>query len=96
MLLERFNATARSEIDTALRPRLDIQRWINENIPSRPYPSKHAVLACTGRAASPFADGEGNAALQQRLGQAPDEEEPIVREQGREIARLRLDGVLQA
>ena len=39
MYLEQFNSASRTEAADALRPCLDIQRWIDELADARPYPA---------------------------------------------------------
>lgn len=63
MLLEEFNRAGRSEIVAALRPCLDIQRWIDEIADNRPFSSTHDLLQIARRAASPFKAGEVESAL---------------------------------
>jgi 2-oxo-4-hydroxy-4-carboxy-5-ureidoimidazoline decarboxylase len=63
MHLEQFNSAARTEAADALRPCLDIQRWINELADARPYPSLEALVAAGRGAANPFTPAEVDAAL---------------------------------
>lgn len=63
MLLEDFNAAGRTEAATALRPCLDIGRWIDEIVDSRPFGSTGSLLEAARRAAEPFTDAEVEAAL---------------------------------
>lgn len=63
MHLEQFNAAARTEAADALRPCLDIQRWIDDLADARPYPDLGALLAAGRRAADPFTPAEIDAAL---------------------------------
>ena len=63
MLLEDFNAAGREEAAAALRPCLDIGRWIEEIVDSRPFDSTGSLLGTAGRAAEPFTEAEVEAAL---------------------------------
>lgn len=63
MLLEQFNEAARPELDTLLRPCLDIQRWIDQIADARPFESREALLKTAKAAANPFTTGEIETAL---------------------------------
>ena len=63
MLLEDFNAAGRPEAAAALRPCLDIGRWIEEIVDSRPFGSTGSLLEAARRAAEPFTAAEVEAAL---------------------------------
>ena len=63
MLLEDFNAAGRPEAAAALRPCLDIGRWIEELVDSRPFGSTGGLLDAARRAAEPFTAAEVVAAL---------------------------------
>lgn len=63
MHLEQFNAASRTEAAGALRPCLDIQRWIDALADARPYPDLEALLEAGRRAANPFTPAEIEAAL---------------------------------
>lgn len=63
MHLEQFNAAGRTEVTEALRPCLDIQRWIDQIAGSRPYPSLESLLGAGRGAANPFTPAEIDAAL---------------------------------
>ncbi|WP_427129076.1 2-oxo-4-hydroxy-4-carboxy-5-ureidoimidazoline decarboxylase [Pseudarthrobacter sp. S9] len=63
MLFEQFNTAGRSEAVAALRPCLDIQRWIDELADARPYSDPASLLAAARRAADPFTASEVAAAL---------------------------------
>jgi 2-oxo-4-hydroxy-4-carboxy-5-ureidoimidazoline decarboxylase len=63
MLLEDFNAAGRTEAATALRPCLDVGRWIEEIVDARPFGSTGRLLDAALRAAEPFTDAEVEAAL---------------------------------
>ena len=163
MKLAVFNWADRAEVTAALRPCIDVQRWVDQIADARPFASSQALLDFARDAASPFtpdevesamahhprigehptaatteasmsrseqagvdpsdqdatgALAEGNrayeekfgrvfliraagrtapeilAALHERLTHTPDEEEAIVAQQLREIALLRLEGVI--
>ena len=63
MHLEQFNAASRTEAAGALRPCLDIQRWIDGLTDARPYPGLDALLEAGRRTADPFTPAEIDAAL---------------------------------
>jgi 2-oxo-4-hydroxy-4-carboxy-5-ureidoimidazoline decarboxylase len=63
MQLEDFNAAGRTEAAAALRPCLDIGRWIEEIVGSRPFPNTGSLLETARRAAEPFTDAEVQGAL---------------------------------
>ena len=63
MHLAQFNAASRTEAADALRPCLDIQRWIDGLADARPYSDLEALLEAARRAADPFTPAEIEAAL---------------------------------
>jgi 2-oxo-4-hydroxy-4-carboxy-5-ureidoimidazoline decarboxylase len=63
MQLEQFNAAPRPDAVAALRPCLDIQRWIDELADARPYSDLESLLDAGRRAADPFTPTEVAAAL---------------------------------
>lgn len=63
MHLEQFNAASRTEAADALRPCLDIQRWIDGLTDARPYSGLEALLEAGRAAAHPFTPAEIEAAL---------------------------------
>ena len=63
MHLEQFNAASRPEAADALRPCLDIRRWIDAVAGARPYSDLEALLAAGRAAADPFTPAEIEAAL---------------------------------
>jgi 2-oxo-4-hydroxy-4-carboxy-5-ureidoimidazoline decarboxylase len=63
MHLEQFNAASRTEAANALRPCLDIQRWIDDLADARPYSDVDALLEAGRAAADPFSPAEIEAAL---------------------------------
>lgn len=163
MQLAVFNEADRAAVTAALRPCIDVQRWVDQIADARPFTSGQALLDFARDAAAPFtrdevqaamahhprigerptaatteatmsrseqsgvdpadaaattALAEGNrayedkfgrvfliraagrtapeilAALHERLGHAPEEEDVIIAQQLREIALLRLEGVI--
>jgi 2-oxo-4-hydroxy-4-carboxy-5-ureidoimidazoline decarboxylase len=163
--VDAFNALDRDAARAALRPCVDIDRWIDEVVDGRPYADVEAALAAGRLAAEPWTESEidgalahhprigdrpqgasaeatfsrseqagvdvtdadvqaalvsGNLAYEDRFGRvfliraagrssreildalnarllhSPDEELPVVAQQLREIAVLRLEGVLNA
>ncbi|MDP9983869.1 2-oxo-4-hydroxy-4-carboxy-5-ureidoimidazoline decarboxylase [Pseudarthrobacter oxydans] len=63
MHLDQFNAASRTQAADALRPCLDIQRWIDDLADARPYSALEALLAAGRAAADPFTPAEIEAAL---------------------------------
>ena len=63
MHLEQFNAASRTEAADALRPCLDIQRWIEDLADGRPYLGLEALLEAGRAATDPFTPAEIEAAL---------------------------------
>ncbi|MDD1477769.1 2-oxo-4-hydroxy-4-carboxy-5-ureidoimidazoline decarboxylase [Arthrobacter sp. H16F315] len=63
MLLKDFNGASRPEIISALRPCLDIQRWVEQIADERPFSSVEDLLNFARSAASPFAAAEVESAL---------------------------------
>lgn len=63
MHLEQFNTADRPAAVAALRPCLDIRRWIDELADARPYSDLEALLDAGRRAADPFTPAEVAAAL---------------------------------
>ena len=63
MHLEQFNSASRTEAAEALRPCLDVPRWIDELAAARPYSGLAALLEAGRRAANPFTPAEIEAAL---------------------------------
>jgi 2-oxo-4-hydroxy-4-carboxy-5-ureidoimidazoline decarboxylase len=63
MFLEEFNKSTRSDIVAALRPCLDIARWIEEITDARPFSSRDDLLLRARDAASPFTAEEVERAL---------------------------------
>lgn len=63
MTLNEFNELDREQAVAAVRPALDIQRWIDQIVDGRPYESVAQVLDAARSAANPFADQEVEQAL---------------------------------
>ncbi len=63
MLLEDFNAAGHAEAAAALRPCLDIQRWIEEIVQRRPFGNAASLIEAANQAAEPFTRPEVAAAL---------------------------------
>lgn len=63
MKLAEFNALDRSEAVAAIRPALDISRWLEEVVDARPYAGHEALIAEAQTAAKPFSTEEIDAAL---------------------------------
>lgn len=67
MQLAAFNALQRGDAVSALRPCLDVDRWLEQIADARPFPSLQALTDFAGTAASPFTTAE----VQQALGRHP-------------------------
>ncbi len=63
MLLEEFNNAGRPEILAALKPCLDIRRWIDQIADGRPFSSTGDLVKFARSAASPFTSREVESAL---------------------------------
>lgn len=63
MLLNQFNESPAHVVAEALRPCLDVDRWINHVVAGRPYASAENVFAEAQAAASPFTAEELVSAL---------------------------------
>jgi 2-oxo-4-hydroxy-4-carboxy-5-ureidoimidazoline decarboxylase len=61
--LESFNALDRDAARAALRPCVDIERWVDAVVDGRPYADVESVLAAGRSAADPWTEGEIDAAL---------------------------------
>ncbi len=73
MGLDSFNALDRDAARSALRPCVDIDRWIDAVIDGRPYSDIEEALAAARQAADPFTEAEIDGALAQhpRIGDRP-------------------------
>jgi len=63
MDLSTFNSLSPDEARAAVRPCLDVDRWVDELVGGRPYADAEALVAAASRAADPFTDAEVDAAL---------------------------------
>lgn len=63
MTLNEFNELDREQAVAAVRPALDIQRWIDQVVDARPYESVTQVLDAARACANPFTDQEVDQAL---------------------------------
>lgn len=63
MTLEDFNTAERAQAIEAVRPCLDIPRWVQAVVDGRPYANASAVLDQARVAADPFAQSEIDGAL---------------------------------
>lgn len=63
MLLEDFNTATPAEVAGALRPCLDIDRWVGEIIAARPFGSVAELLERARSVAAPFTFEEVTAAM---------------------------------
>lgn len=63
MTLEDFNVAERDQAMAAVRPCLDIPRWVEAVVDGRPYADTTAVLAQARAAAEPFDQSEIDGAL---------------------------------
>lgn len=63
MYLETFNAASRDDAIAAIKPCLDIARWIDAIVAARPYAGIDALLQHARRAAEPFTQAEIDGAL---------------------------------
>lgn len=73
MKLAEFNEADRAEASAALRPCVDIQRWVDQIADARPFASGKELLGFARDAASPFTAEEVEAALAHhpRIGERP-------------------------
>jgi len=63
MLLQQFNESDTAQLHAALRPCIDIQRWIDEITAARPYNTLSQLFSCAWAAATPFTTTEIAAAM---------------------------------
>ncbi|MCM3687347.1 2-oxo-4-hydroxy-4-carboxy-5-ureidoimidazoline decarboxylase [Kocuria rosea] len=73
MHLTEFNALSRTHAAEAVRPALDIPRWLEAVVDARPYWHRDALLGAARTAALPFTDEEIERALSHhpRIGERP-------------------------
>ncbi|PRB70182.1 2-oxo-4-hydroxy-4-carboxy-5-ureidoimidazoline decarboxylase [Arthrobacter sp. MYb213] len=74
MNLEEFNNLPQRQAAAILRPCLDVERWINDIVASRPYASNDELLAAGSRSAESLSEAETAAALAHhpRIGERAD------------------------
>ena len=58
MSLTDFNAASSADAAAAVRPCLDVDRWVNAIVDKRPYPDLDSVVAVARSAADPFTEDE--------------------------------------
>jgi 2-oxo-4-hydroxy-4-carboxy-5-ureidoimidazoline decarboxylase len=63
MRIEAFNAASRAEAVAAIKPCMDIARWINAIVEARPYAGIDPLLQHARSAADPFTQAEIDGAL---------------------------------
>ena len=63
MLLEEFNTADRAAAAAAVKPALDIPRWIDAIVDGRPYASVDALSAAALEVAAPLSEAELDGAL---------------------------------
>ncbi|WP_074258412.1 2-oxo-4-hydroxy-4-carboxy-5-ureidoimidazoline decarboxylase [Agromyces cerinus] len=88
MRLDTFNGLGRGSAIDALRPCLDVTRWVEALADGRPYDSVDALVAAAGVVASPFTAGEVEGALAHHP--------PIGRRPGGDTAEARMSRGEQA
>ena len=73
MKLAEFNTADPAEAARALRPCIDVPRWVDSVAAARPFTSKDALLAFASEAAYPLTPAEVEAALAHhpRIGERP-------------------------
>jgi 2-oxo-4-hydroxy-4-carboxy-5-ureidoimidazoline decarboxylase len=73
MQLAAFNALQRGDAVSALRPCLDVDRWLEQIADARPFPSLQTLTDFARTAASPFTTTEIQQALSHhpRIGERP-------------------------
>jgi 2-oxo-4-hydroxy-4-carboxy-5-ureidoimidazoline decarboxylase len=73
MKLAEFNSADPARTAAALRPCIDVPRWVDAVTAGRPFTSKDALLAFASQAASPFTPAEVEAAMAHhpRIGERP-------------------------
>lgn len=73
MHLAELNAADRQDVHAALRPCLDVDRWLDAVADGRPYASVDALIAAAQTAAAPFTEDEVDRALAHhpRIGDRP-------------------------
>ena len=73
MKLAEFNSADPVRAAEALKPCIDVRRWVETITAARPFPSKAALLKSAAEAAEPFTSAEVEAAMAHhpRIGERP-------------------------
>ncbi|HJW00425.1 MAG TPA: 2-oxo-4-hydroxy-4-carboxy-5-ureidoimidazoline decarboxylase [Arthrobacter sp.] len=73
MKLAEFNSADTAAADAALRPCIDVDRWVGAITAARPFDSRAALLGFAAEAAAPFTAAEVEAAMAHhpRIGERP-------------------------
>ena len=73
MQLAVFNEAPRTDVAAALRPCIDVQRWVDQIADARPFTTTDDLLAFARDAAAPFTADEVQAAMAHhpRIGDRP-------------------------
>ncbi|UJP09782.1 2-oxo-4-hydroxy-4-carboxy-5-ureidoimidazoline decarboxylase [Microbacterium sp. KUDC0406] len=73
MSLEEFNALSREDAITIVKPALDVARWIDAIVDSRPFGSVDEITAAAAAVAAPLTEVEIDGALAHhpRIGEQP-------------------------
>jgi 2-oxo-4-hydroxy-4-carboxy-5-ureidoimidazoline decarboxylase len=73
MKLAEFNTADPQSAAAALKPCIDVTRWVDTVTAARPFPSKDALLDFAAEAANPFTAAEVEAAMAHhpRIGERP-------------------------
>ncbi|MDQ0736524.1 2-oxo-4-hydroxy-4-carboxy-5-ureidoimidazoline decarboxylase [Arthrobacter agilis] len=73
MTLSEFNSLTPEQAAEALRPCVDISRWVTSLVDARPFPSRTALLDCAAAAAPGWTEAEIDRALghHPRIGEQP-------------------------
>lgn len=90
MTLDEFNKAERAAAVAAIRPCLDIDRWVNEIVDARPFSDKKALIDTAQRAAVPLNKNEIDGALAHhpRIGERASGNSPEARISAAEQAAL--------
>lgn len=73
MKLSDFNSLTSEQAAEALRPCVDISRWVTSVVDARPFPSRSAIFDCAASAAPDWTESEIDQALAHhpRIGEQP-------------------------
>jgi 2-oxo-4-hydroxy-4-carboxy-5-ureidoimidazoline decarboxylase len=73
MQLAVFNGADRAEVTAALRPCIDVQRWVDQIADARPFATREDLLDFARTAAAPFTPDEVESAMAHhpRIGERP-------------------------